>query len=219
MTRYSALGLDQSMCNTAWMHMVQGDAKPEGGMFPLPPWGDNEAKYLNNFRYWLNQLCFDRLITHLFIEDTTGAAQRGKTIKGVGFVQHHHETATEQIASGGLLANALQVADELYRAGQPIEAFLVTPKQWQEQFWGSEDAPKGLVGPQRRAWRKDQSIKQCHVRGWSCAWEGRDNDNIADAGGILNFGLICIDPRFAANSVPLFNRAQLRAEMEDRANG
>lgn len=212
--RYSALGLDQSMTQTAWAHLFQGDLKPEGGLFPMPSWGDDEGKYLNDFRYWLKDLCWERQVTHLFIEDTT--FDRGRTIPGVGFVAHHLEDATQKIATVGLLANALQVADELKRAGQEIEALLVTNKQWANAFWGAEDAPKGLVKHQRQSWRKEQSIKQCHLRGWDCQHEGRDNHNLADAKGILNYGLICIDPRWSAASGPLFNRAQMARENEQR---
>lgn len=190
---YSALAVDPSMTETGWAHWLKGERAPSGGMFPLPSWGDEEGKFANKWRKWLTDLCWDRQVTVIFIEDNS-------------FALDHHETTTQKLATIGLMLNALQVADQLH-----IDAQLVTPQQWRGRFWGTERPPKNFTKSARRTWLKEKSIASCNARGWMI-----DNNNIADAHGILDFGLCCIDPVYDSRSGPLFRRAQLQAENEER---
>lgn len=201
---YSALALDQSMTSTALAHLVEGQKSPTGWMFPMPVWGDDAGRYATDLRLYLLDQCWDLQVTHLFYENV--------------FFNHldHHETRSQSMASIGLMLVIEMVAEECRRRGQEVEDIYIDNQQWTESFWGSSKAPSGYTKAQKRNWRKEQSIKQCHLRGWDCQWEGKDNHNVADAKGVLNFGLTCIDPRWAANAVPLFNRAQLHRENEER---
>lgn len=200
---YSVLTLDQSMTSTAWAHHLKGERVPSGGLLPLPSWGDDQGRHLEKFHLWLKDMLWDRQVTHLSFEEPIDPSRL-----------KYGETFDQILAKYGLPAIIELTA---HQGGIAPENRLMIPQtSWRENFWGRGTAPKGLTDGARRSWLKAQSIAQCHARGWDCQHDGRDNHNIADAKGILNFTLICIDPRWAANSGPLFRRAQLRAENEDR---
>lgn len=201
---YSILALDPSMTATGWAHWLKGDKAPSGGVFPLPPWGDDEGKYLNQWRRWLTDMIWDRQVTALYFEDNSFALKHGSDDDKRGF--QHHETTTQKLATFGLMSNALQAADDAH-----IDGILVTPQQWRTRFWGVERPPKSLTKSARRTWLKERSIQACVERGWLI-----DNDNIADAHGILDFAMCCVDPVYESRSGPLFRRQQLRRENEER---
>jgi hypothetical protein len=93
-----------------------------------------------------------------------------------------------------------------------VDFSVVTPGQWRKAFLGSAEPPKGLVKHQRRAWLKDRAVTECHKRGWLV--EGNDS---ADALGILAYACGAIDPAFAVQQGPLFRKAELQFENEERS--
>lgn len=196
---YSVLALDQSMTATGWAHYLKGDKVPSGGLFSLPSWGDDQGPHLDAFCRWLTDLLWDRQVTHVAFEEPASQLD-------------HREPFAETMAQWGLPTLIELVA---FRAGIPADnRLLVNISTWRNRFWGRPRAPKELTKSVRRSWLKARSLQACDERGWII--EPR-NHNIADAHGVLNEALCCIDPRWAANATPLFNRAQLRAENEDRA--
>lgn len=194
---YSALAIDQSMKNTAWAHLGTG-APISFGSFPLPYWGDDEGQHLYHWFEWLGHKCVDLKVTHLFLEQT--------------FVPPgHNEGLTEKLAQYGLIACACMVAFKLTERGQEIDMQMVTTTQWRPPFIGAEKPPEGLVQHQRRLWLKEKSIKACLERGWMV-----QNDNEADACGILTFGVSTIDMKFMVQQGPLFRRSEMEADRERR---
>lgn len=202
--RYSVLALDQSMTSTGFAHLARGDKRPSGGLLSLPPWGDDEGKHLFDFDKWLTGLLWDFQVTHLYYEN--------RHLPGLTY----KDTMTKALERYGLMTLIEVAAETSRRAGQSVECRYVDNAQWTEMFWGTSQSPKGLVKHQARAWRKAQSIRQCDLRGWDCRVDGRESDDVADAMGILNFGVGCVDPRWASISGPLFRRAQLNRENEER---
>lgn len=202
---YSVLAIDQSMLATGWAHWLKGEKSPSGGLFSLPSWGDEEGKFLNKWRTWLADMIWDRQVTHLYIEDTSFALlHRDKD--GTEWGLKHHEDTTEKLATFGLMCNALQAADKAN-----IEAYLVEPRVWRNRFWGTERPPKSYTPSARRSWLKERSKQSCIERGWII-----ENHNIADAHGILDFAMCCVDPLYESRSGPLFRRAQLQRDNERR---
>ena len=65
-------------------------------------------------------------------------------------------------------------------------------------------APKGPIVQVCRA-------EACQARGWMV-----ENDNVADALGIMNFGCCIIDPNYAVRQGPLFRRAEMKIDNEKR---
>lgn len=195
---YSVLALDQSMTATGWAHYLKGDRAPSGGLFSLPSWGEDQGPHLHKFSHWLSDMIWDRQVTHLAFEEPIDPSRL-----------KYGETFEMVLAKYGLPTLIELVA---FDRGIPADnRLMVNQGQWREQFWGRGNAPKGLTSTARTKWLKAQSLDQCNGRGWEAP-----NHHVADAMGILNYALICIDPRWAANSVPLFNRAQLKRENEER---
>lgn len=187
---YSVLGLDASMTQTAWAHYREGESKPTYGLFRLPPWGDDEGMYLWQWFEWLGKLCTELAVTHIFIED-------------VRFKHKHEETLTQMIASIGLIGQAAIVAHLLTRRGQPVEFFSVWPRDWRAVFLGAMPKPDGINPAVWRKMLKEAAIAQCNLRGWLT-----DNDNEADACGIMTYGVCTIDPAFQTRQGPLFRAAE-----------
>lgn len=196
---YSVLALDQSMTSTGFAHYLKGDKAPSGGVFSLPSWQDDQGPHLHKFSVWLSDMIWDRQVTHIAFEEPADKLD-------------HHETFTEKMAQWGLPTLIELVA---YDRGIPADnRLLVNISTWRTRFWGRPHAPKELTKSARRTWLKQRSIQACDERGWII--ESRDH-NIADAMGVLNEALCCIDPVWASRDGPLFRRNQLIVENEERA--
>lgn len=200
---YSVLALDQAMCRTGWAHYRAGDPSPTWGLFELPPWLDDEGRHLWQFFEWLGHKCTDLEVTHLFVEDTRFSF---KNEPGDGR-RAHEETLSQMLASIGLIAQAAIVAHVLENRGQTIEFAAVSPIDWRREFLGAMHKPGGIAGPAWRKMLKEEAVAQCHKRGWLA-----ESDDIADALGILTFGVCTVDDTFRLKQGPLFGRASMALE-------
>lgn len=187
---FSVLGVDQSMTSTGFGHYRQGDKVPTWGLKTLPAWGDDEGRYLWDWFEWLGNLCVKKKVTHIFIEDTR-------------FHHKHPETLTQEIASIGLIGQACIVAFKLTERGQPIELLAVQPQNWRKAFLGAMPKPEGMAAPLWRKTLKEAAVSQCHIRGWLV-----DSDDVADALGIMTYGICTLDKSFLQSQGPLFRRAE-----------
>lgn len=190
MVKYSVLGLDTAMTKTGWAHYREGDDKPSWGDYRTPAWGDDEGKYLWQFFEWLGNLCVDKAVTHIFIED-------------VRFKHTHSENLTQMVASIGMIGQAAIVTHKLKDRGQLIELLAVQPQQWRKLFLGALPKPDGVVPHVWRKTLKEAAVSQCHIRGWTV-----ESDDEADALGIMTFGACTIDKTFLHQQGPLFRRAE-----------
>mgnify|MGYP000851116008 FL=1 len=187
---YSVLGLDPSMTCSGWAHYRKGDKAPTWGLIQYPAWGDDEGRYLWDWFERVGRLCSDREVTHIFIED-------------VRFHHQHSETLTQMIASIGLISMATIVAYKLTQRGQPVELLSVQPQVWRKLFLGALPKPDGMS---KHLWRKalkEAAVGQCHKRGWMV-----EQDDEADACGIMTYGVCTIDPAFQTRQGPLFRAAE-----------
>lgn len=187
---YSVLGIDQSMTSTGWGHYRQGDKVPTWGLKTLPSWGDDEGKYLWEWFEWLGELCVERRVTHIFIEDTR-------------FSHKHEETLTQMLASIGLIGQAAIVSYKLTQRGQPVEFLSVSPRDWRATFLGAMPKPEGIESALWRKMLKEAAVRQCLLRGWTI-----DKDDEADGLGIMTYGVCTIDPTFRNKQGPLFRKAE-----------
>ncbi len=197
---YSVLALDQSMTSTGFAHYKHGDSTPSWGLKTYPPWENDEGKYLWNFFEWLGHMCVDLKVTHLFVEDTRFTF---KNEPGDG-PRKHEETLTQLVASIGLIQQAAIVAYKLGERGQHIEFQAVSPIDWRRLFLGAMPKPGGILPQDWRKILKEAAVSQCHKRGWII-----ESNDIADALGILTFGICTIDESFRHFQTPLFNRAEV----------
>jgi hypothetical protein len=189
--KYSVLAIDASMTCSGFAHYSKGNEKPTWGLFEQPPWSDSEGKYLWEFFEWLGNLCVDKKVTHLFIED-------------VRFKHKHAETLTQMIASIGLIGQAAIVAYKLTERGQHIEFQAVSPIDWRRLFLGVMHKPSGILPQQWRVLLKEAAVAECAKRGWIVS-----KDDESDALGIMTFGICTIDESFRNFNTPLFNRAEV----------
>lgn len=178
------------MTSTGWAHYRQGDEKPTWGLKTLPPWGDDEGRYLWDWFEWLGRLCSEREVTHLFIEDTR-------------FSHKHEETLTQMIASIGLIGQAAIVAHLLNKRGHNMEFYSVSPRDWRSLFLGAMPKPTGIKDSLWRDMLKAAAVKQCHLRGWMI-----ERDDESDALGIMTYGVCTIDTTFKTRHGPLFRHAE-----------
>jgi len=196
---WSVLAVDQSATSTGWAHLTKGQNTPTWGRLTLPPWKDQEGARLWAWFTWLGKMATDLKITHLVLEST--------------FIPMHNEDLTQRIAQYGQIGMADAVAHLCTtERGQVVDFSVVSPGQWRKAFLGSADAPKGLVKHQRRAWLKDKAVTECHKRGWLV-----ENNDSADALGILAYACGAIDPAFAVQQGPLFRKAEMQFENEERS--
>lgn len=194
---YSVLGVDQSMTATGWGHYRFGDKLPTWGLHTMPNWAPREGEHGWHWFEWLGNKCRDLEVTHLYLEDT--------------FVSKRERTLSEKLAQYGQILLADMAVYLINRkAGLQVDFSMVTVGQWREEFIGGRP-PSGLVEHQRRKWLKDKAVEACNARGWMV-----ENDNVADALGIMNFGCCIIDPSYAMRQGPLFRRAEMAADNEKR---
>lgn len=197
---YSVLALDQSMTSTGWAHYLKGDKAPTGGLFSLPSWGEDQGRHLDAFYRWLYNKVWDLHVTHLAFEEPV-------LPQGLDY----REGFGNLLAKYGLPAVIEMVGNN--QGIPPDHRLLVNQSSWRTRFWGKDRPLKGLTKQARTNWLKERSLQACDERGWLVAPR---KHHIADAMGVLNEALCCIDQRWAANATPLFNRAQLRIENEER---
>ena len=195
---YSVLALDQAMVSTGWAHYRAGDDKPTWGLREDTPWGNQEGQHLWAFFEWLGHLCTDLQVTHLFVED-------------VRFSHKHEETLTQLVASIGQIGQAAIVAHLLTKRGQPVEFAAVSPLDWRPLFIGKHKKPGGMVDYQWRKLLKEMAVNACLKRGWLV-----DNDDMADALGILTFGVCSVDDTFLLKQNPIFGRTAAENEAKLR---
>ncbi len=85
-----------------------------------------------------------------------------------------------------------------------IECAWVASDTWRERFIGTKRTPPGLTESRaRRQWWKDTAISTCLQRNWLV-----DDDNAAEALGIMDFGLCTMSRKYQSRTDPIFRRQQ-----------
>jgi hypothetical protein len=196
---WSVLAVDQSASSTGWAHLSHGQKTPTWGRFTMAPWADCEGERLWTWLSWLGEKVEALQVTHLVLENT--------------FIPPHPESLTQRIGQYGLIGMASVVAHLCNtKKNMNVDFSVVEPRTWRKAFIGKEEPPKGLVKHQRRAWLKEKSVAACHARGWLV-----ENDDTADALGILAYACSAIDPAFMAKQGALFRKAEAQVEDEERS--
>ncbi len=186
-----AMALDQSPTNTGWAIGSPLELKPAYGLFSLPPWGDHEGQRLCSFEDWLTTKIKSSGVTHLFYEAPVD----------VGF-KSFDITIKQGAQIGKIWASA-------YRCGD-IPVAQIAVDSWRSRFLGTTKAPPGLKGDNARQALKQMALKACALRDWLI-----DDDNIAEALGLLDFSLSTLSQRHAGHRDPIFRRAELQQDMKN----
>lgn len=183
------LALDQSPTNTGWALGKPMEVKPAYGLFALPTWGDNEGQRLCDFEDWLRTKIKSAGVTHLFYESPVDVRFKSFDI-----------TIKQGAQIGKIWATA-------WRCGQ-VPVAQVAVDSWRSRFLGTTKAPPGLKGDNARQALKQMALKACAMRDWLV-----DDDNVAEALGILDFGLSTLSQRHAGHRDPIFRRAELQQDV------
>ena len=177
------LGIDQSS-NFGWAVGYRGMAKPVWGVEKLPKPAGREGVTFIHMSDLLNKIITEHDVERVFFEQT--------------FLPNNDQLGIryQQI---GLMTHIQSVCE---RAG--VRSMQANIRDWRKRFIGKTKSPPHLKGHHSRQWWKDQSVKSCFERGWVT-----DDDNAADALGIMDFGLCCVDPRYTQQTDALFRRAEV----------
>lgn len=94
---------------------------------------------------------------------------------------------------------------ELVAADAGIPTYSVSSDKWRRRLLGVAQAPRHIrKSEERRAWLKDRAIAECAKRGWYTS-----DDNVAEALGIMDYGLCCESRSYASRTDPLMRRAEI----------
>ena len=190
-----ALALDQSPTATGWAVASPEDAKPKWGVFKLDRWGDDEGERLAQFHDWLTGKIREHSVTHLFYESPIDP-------RGLSFVKSFDVTAKQSMQIGIIL-----VVAHLFK----IPVAQVPIDSWRSRFIGATKAPPGLKGEHARKELKRMALKACMLRNWYV-----DDDNAADALGILDFSLSTLSRQYAGGRDVIFRRAELKSDFGEK---
>ena len=177
-----AMALDQSPNHTGWAIGSPGELKPKYGVFDLPTWGDLEGRRLCDFEDWLIGKIKNEGVTALFYEAPVDMKFKSFDV-----------TSKQNMQIGAIHMSA-------HRCKISVEQ--VTANDWRKRFLGFTK-PVGVTGDKVRPELKRLAVKACADRNWYV-----DDDNVAEALGILDFSLSTLSHKHAGSRDPLFSRAQ-----------
>lgn len=184
------LALDQSPTATGWAVGRPLEVKPSYGLFALPPWGDDEGHRICSFEDWLTTKIKSAGVTHLFYEAPVDISFK------------RFDITIKQGAQIGYIWGTA------YRCGK-IPVAEIPVDSWRSRFLGTTKAPPGLKGDNARQALKQMALKACAMRDWLV-----DDDNIAEALGLLDFALSTLSQRHAGHRDPIFRRAELQQDVQ-----
>lgn len=184
------LGLDISKNRTGWAVGFPGMRRPSWGTFGLPDtWHKKEGQRLNEWRDFLERKIDEHGVNYFAME--------------LLMIQPGEFTYDSHIPMAWMHGVVVETA---YKRG--IRYGAVPVSSWRAHFLGTKDAPKGLSKDRRRTALKDMAQRQAANRGWLCEYHDE-----AEALGIMDFALFCLDPDYEHKVGPLVRRAELKAEI------
>lgn len=185
------LALDIAKHRTGWAIGSPGMNRPYWGTFQLEgQWERREGECLERWEDFLISLMDEHAVTYLAMERLI-IDMRDFTYDGTVPMAQMHGAAM-------LLARRRKI-----RSGG------VAIASWRAHFLGTKEAPKGLAkGSQRTNWFKDEAIRKCIQRNWYASLHDE-----AEALGIMDFALACLDADYEHSVGPYTRRAELKADV------
>ncbi len=190
MSRPVVLALDIALRRTGWAVGWLGMQRPFWGVHEIAgDWDGREGEHLHAWRR--------------FIEARTGEHDVTDIVMELPFID------AKAINFGGTMA-VLQmqgIALEVAHASR-IRAAGVAIASWRVHWIGHGVAPKHLARKERTPWLKDVAMKRAAERGWLTRFHDE-----AEALGIMDFALSCLDADYDHKVGPMVRRAELRADI------
>ena len=184
------LALDIALRRTGWAVGWLGMQRPFWGVHEtVGDWDGREGEHLHAWRRFLEARFDEHAVTCIAMELPF--------IDGKAF----NFSGTQAVLQ--MQGIALELAH-----ARGIKAFGVAIASWRSHWIGRGIAPKHLEQKERTPWLKDQAMKRAADRGWLAL-----HHDEAEALGIMDYALACLDRDYDHKVGPAVRRTELRAEV------
>ena len=184
------LALDIALRRTGWAVGWLGMQRPFWGVHEtVGDWDGREGEHLHAWRRFLEARFYEHAVTCIAMELPF--------IDGKAF----NFSGTQAVLQ--MQGIALELAH-----ARGIKAFGVAIASWRSHWIGRGIAPKHLEQKERTPWLKDQAMKRAADRGWLAL-----HHDEAEALGIMDFALACLDAGYDHRVGPLVRRAELKSDI------
>ena len=179
-------GIDQSKFGFGWaLGSDDPGAIPKWGTDDLSQAGKNEGLMFHLATKRVNWL-IDHGAQKVFFEKP---------------IPMRHDNIDDSMIKFGILAVMMQAC---YERKTPYA--WVDQRHWRDRFLGISKPPPGISDSKaRRKWYKEAAMQQCLARNWLV-----EDDNAAEALGILDFGLAASSAPYKRRVGPIIRRAELK---------
>lgn len=184
------LALDIAKHRTGWAVGGPGWERPKWKHYSLAgDWDRHEGQRLHQWRTFLETKIDEFKVTYIAMERPF-IDLKAFDYNGTCPILQMHGILLELAHARGIRAGAVSIAS------------------WRSHFLGTSKAPAGLAAAQRTSALKDMAMRRCAERGWLPEYHDE-----AEALGILDFALACLDPDYEHATGPTVRRAELKAEV------
>lgn len=190
MSDLRVLALDIAKHRTGWAVGFPGMDRPWWGVYELAgEWDRHEGLRLHQWRTFLERKIDEHSVTYVAMERPF-----------VDTRDFNYNGAVPILQMWGIVLELAQ-AKGIRHGAVPIGS-------WRSHFLGTAKAPAGLAKAQRTSALKDMAVKQALHRGWLCQFHDE-----AEALGIMDFALACLDADYDHKVGPTVRRTELKAEV------
>lgn len=188
--RHTVLALDIALRRTGWAVGSTDMTRPFWGVHEMVgDWAGQEGLRLNAWRQFLEARIDDHSVTCIAME--------------LPFIDGKAFNFNGTVAVLQMQGIALQLAH-----ARGIRAAGVAIPSWRAHWLGQAIAPKHLAQKERTPWLKEQAMRRAADRGWYV-----QHHDEAEALGIMDFALACLDADYDHKVGPAVRRTELRAEV------
>ena len=190
MTSHVVLALDIALRRTGWAVGWPGMSRPFWGVHDtVGDWDGREGERLNAWRRFLEARLDEHAVTCIAME--------------LPFIDNRAFSFNGTVAVLQMQGIALELAH-----ARGIRAAGVAIASWRAHWIGHGVAPKHLASKDRTPWLKDMAVKRAAERGWLTQFHDE-----AEALGIMDFALACLDAGYDHRVGPMVRRAELKADI------
>lgn len=184
------LALDISKRRTGWAIGSPLMNRPYWGVYATLDWEKKQGLRLHEWKNFLAGKMEEHRVSYVAMEALIIPPKEFNHDSHIPMAQMHG-IVLELAQSRGLKTGAV-----------PIQS-------WRSHFLGTGHAPKAMAkGSARTDWLKDAAVKRSMERGWYPQFHDE-----AEALGIMDFALACLDKDYDQRIGPYVRRAELKAEV------
>jgi hypothetical protein len=190
MSRPVVLALDIALRRTGWAVGWPGMQRPFWGVHEIAgDWDGREGERLHAWRQFLEARLAEHGVNCIAME-LPFIDGRAFSFNGTVAVLQMQVIALELAHAFGIRAGGVAIAS------------------WRAHCIGHGMAPKHLARKERTPWLKDVAMKRAAERGWLTRFHDE-----AEALGIMDFALSCLDAAYDHKVGPMVRRAELKADI------